>query len=87
MSNTGQFYHRIGECTNRKIVYEFFFSMAQAHNLKHSVIVLDNHKSHHTPDIQELCFELGCELLYLPSASSVLNPVEVLWAIIKHRWR
>ena len=87
MSNTGLFFHRIGECTNTKIVHEFFRSMAQTHNLKHSVIVLDNHKAHHTIDIQELCFELGCELLFLPSASSVLNPVEVLWSVIKQRYR
>ena len=31
--------------------------------------------------------EFGVELLFLPPASSVMNPIETLWAVIKRRWR
>ena len=73
-----KFFYRVSDGTNRKVVVEFFESMARAHDLRHTVIVLDNHRSHHTIDVQELCHSLGAELLFTPLASSVLNPIETL---------
>ena len=73
----GKLFYRIADGTNGKVVREFFASMARAHNLRGSVIVLDNHAAHSTLGVQELLHDEGAELLFLPPASSVLNPIEV----------
>ena len=81
-------YFRLADGTNTKVVNEFFVSMAQAHNLSGTTIVLDNHPAHvHNRALQELMQGLGAELLFLPQSSSVLNPIETLWAIMKRRFR
>ena len=54
--------------------------MAEEHDLRSSVIVLDNHRAHLSGLVKELFEELRCELLFLPPATSVLNPIEVVWA-------
>lgn len=65
----------------------FFKEMAELHNLCGAVVVLDNHLSHHSRIVKELFAELKCELLFLPPATSILNPIEVLWAHVKRKWR
>ena len=57
--------------------------MAEEHDLRGAVIVLDNHRAHLSRQVTELFEELRCELLFLPPASSVLNPIEVVWAHVK----
>jgi transposase len=51
-----------------------------------TVLVLDNHRAHHskkvTHELTLYCFET----LFLPAYSCQLNPIERLWAQIKHRW-
>ena len=44
----GKLFYRLADGTNGKVVYEFFESMARVHNLKGSVIVLDNHAANYT---------------------------------------
>jgi hypothetical protein len=44
----GKLFYRLADGTNGKVVHEFFESMARVHNLKGSVIVLDNHAAHYT---------------------------------------
>ena len=73
----GKLFYRLADGTNGKVVHEFFESMARVHNLKGSVIVLDNHAAHYTLGVQELLHDLGAELLFTPPASSILNPIEV----------
>lgn len=50
---------------------------------KGSVIVLDNWTVHHGEEFTELIETHGCKLLYLPTYSPDLNPVEHLFAKIK----
>ena len=50
---------------------------------KGSVLVLDNWTVHHGDDIRELVERCGCELLYLPTYSPDLNPIEHLFAKVK----
>jgi transposase len=50
---------------------------------KGSVIVLDNWTVHHGEEVTELVETHGCELLYLPTYSPDLNPIEHLFAKIK----
>ena len=50
---------------------------------KSSVIVMDNWRVHHGEAVRELVEHFGCELLYLPTYSPDLNPIEHLFAKLK----
>ena len=50
---------------------------------KGSVLVMDNWTVHHGEEVRELTERFGCELLYLPTYSPDLNPIEHLFAKIK----
>lgn len=50
---------------------------------KGSVIIMDNWTVHHGEEVRELVLAYGCELLYLPTYSPDLNPIEHLFAKIK----
>ncbi len=50
---------------------------------KGSVLVLHNWTVHHGEEVSELIERFGCELLYLPTYSPDLNPIEHLFAKIK----
>ena len=83
----GRLFTRLAQTTNMDTVYMFFKQMADEHNLRSAVIVLDNHRAHLSGKVRELFEELQCELLFLPPATSVLNPIEVVWAQVKRQWR
>lgn len=51
------------------------------------VLVADNHPAHHSKRVKEYCERVGLEIKFLPAYSSPLNPVERLWALVKHRWK
>lgn len=48
-----------------------------------SVLVMDNWTVHHGDDVRDLVKVCGCELLYLPTYSPDLNPIEYLFAKVK----
>ena len=48
-----------------------------------SVLVMDNWTVHHGDDVRELVERFHCELLYLPTYSPELNPIEHLFAKLK----
>ena len=82
-----KFYYRLADGTNSYTVKEFFTSMTKQHELVGSVIVMDNHRAHYNKEVLEFLQANGAELLFLPPATSIMNPIETLWAIIKRRWR
>ena len=47
------------------------------------VVAMDNLSSHKSERVRELIDERGCELLYLPSYSPDLNPIEEAFAKVK----
>lgn len=50
---------------------------------KGSVLVMDNWTVHHGDDVRSFVEDYGCELLYLPTYSPDLNPIEHLFAKLK----
>jgi transposase len=48
------------------------------------VVVMDKLGAHRPKKIEELIEERGCELVYLPSYSPDLNPIEQALSKIKH---
>jgi transposase len=51
------------------------------------VVVMDNLGAHRPKRVRELIEEKGCELVYLPSYSPDLNPIEEAFAKVKHLLR
>ena len=47
------------------------------------VIIMDNAPFHNSGKIREVIEKAGCELLYLPTYSPDLNPIEHWWHKIK----
>lgn len=52
-----------------------------------TTIVMDNATFHKTPTTRSLIESFGCHLLYLPTYSPDLNPIEHCWHNIKSRLR
>ena len=76
----------LGKSTNNKEFPEFLRRIRMATPAgprEKLVIVLDNHKSHHGDSMRTLARNLNFELLYLPTYTPQLNPIESLWSVVK----
>ena len=85
--STGKVFTRLANTTNATTVEQFFVELGEAHNLFGAVVVADNHRAHISVKVRSQLEEQGCLLLLLPPASSILNPIETLWARVKAQWR
>ncbi len=47
------------------------------------VVIMDNPRIHHIAGVREVIEEAGCRLLYLPTYSPELNPIEECWSKVK----
>lgn len=52
-----------------------------------SVLILDNARIHHGPNLQALVQGAGCRLLYLPPYSPDFSPIELVWSWFKDQVR
>ena len=52
-----------------------------------SVLVLDNASIHKGGMIEHLARRAGCRVLYLPPYSPDLNPIELIWSLVKRQVR
>ena len=50
---------------------------------KGQVVILDNASFHYYPELKEDLKKVGCSLLYLPTYSPDLNPIERFWSKLK----
>lgn len=48
------------------------------------VVVLDNLRAHHAPEVRSLVEETGARLLFLPPYSPDFSPIEPCWAFLKN---
>jgi transposase len=65
-------------------VFEAYVEQVLAPTLhRGQVVVMDNLSAHKGERIRELIEERGCELIYLPSYSPDLNPIEEVFSKIK----
>lgn len=46
-------------------------------------VIWDNARFHQSPDFAQLIESVGCKLIYLPTYSPDLNPIEKWWAKLK----
>jgi transposase len=71
-----------GYCTTKVIeawLAKFLLPLVRAGQ----VIVMDNAPFHNSGKIKEIIAEAGCELLFLPTYSPDLNPIEHWWQKVK----
>ena len=66
-------------------VFEFWFCKCLLPSIPKSwVIILDNASFHRKNKLLELCYDYDVSLLFLPAYSPDLNPIEKVWANLKH---
>jgi transposase len=66
-------------------VFETYVERVLAPSLNEGqIVVMDNLGAHRPKRVRELIEERGCELIYLPSYSPDLNPIEQALSKIKH---
>jgi transposase len=72
------------EGTTTSVVFEAYVEQVLSPTLRRGqVVVMDNLSAHKGERVRELIEERGCELLYLPSYSPDLNPIEEAFSKIK----
>ena len=72
--------YKVIESTNMVEVLEYL----KTFNFKRgSILVMDNHRSHHSKIVMAYLKEIGVQALFMPVNSSPLNPIELVWGTFK----
>ena len=80
-------YYCIAGSTNTDSVYSFMQYLSTEIVLNNSVMVLDNHRAHHSHRVVQLLRDLGVTVLFLPPSTSYFNAIEFVWRYFKNRIR
>ena len=83
-THSRQPYVEIHKTTSKECVLLFLANYLPHH--KGAVLIMDNHQAHKSRELRNLCVQNEVQLLYLPSISSTLNPIERLWSLAKSRF-
>ena len=76
------------EGATTSVVFEAYVEQVLAPTLRRGqLVVMDNLSAHKGERVRELIEERGCELIYLPSYSPDLNPIEEAFSKIKRLLR
>lgn len=51
------------------------------------VVIMDNLRAHHGANVQSILQNFGVHVLYLPPYSPDLNPIELVWSLVKRKLR
>jgi transposase len=74
--------------TNSENVIRFLekfieYQQARGIDLANTIIITDNHRSHHSVLTQTFLNRSGLRMMFLPKYSSILSPVERFWSMFK----
>ena len=76
------------EGTTTSAVFETYVEQVLAPTLRRGqVVVMDNLSAHKGEQVKEMIEQRGCQLIYLPSYSPDLNPIEEAFSKIKRLMR
>ena len=78
-------YHVINENNNANHFETFLIGLKQKCQGKKVIIVLDNLRIHNAKKLLYIC-DQRFKVMYLPTYSSELNPIERLWSLLKRKW-
>lgn len=80
-ANDGSFYFQILERPQKTDVIKFlqYVGKHMDHEMCH--VVMDNAKTHKGEDFYEALENVNLQPFFLPSCSSILNPIETIWAM------
>jgi len=78
-------YHVIDESNNANHFKDFLIGLKEKCNGRRVLLTLDNLKIHYAKKLNYL-YTKGFKVLFLPTYSSTLNPIERLWSILKRKW-
>ena len=73
--------------TSIDTVQDFYTRYKTSEELDDKVIVMDNHRSHWSEQIQDFLENIEAKPEYLPPCSSYFNPIETIWSWVKAKWR
>ena len=76
------------EGTCNKVLFEAYVREILIKALKvGQIVIMDNINFHKTDKVKELIESVGCTILFLPTYSPDLNPIEHYWFKIKNQIR
>lgn len=83
ITGEGSFYYQAAASTNTESALAFLEHLNGLMCLKGHVMIMDNHRAHYSNLFKDRVHELGLHVLFLPPTTSMFNPIETVWALVK----